>query len=389
MKEEKQSIPSLIKPSRILAIDLARGISVLMVIIVHTLWIYGDLITQSETLLGSVIHLIGKGTPMFLIAMGVSFTVSRNQRFKLAVKRALYILGLAYLMNFLKFVLPVLLGTVPDTFIQAYGWTVPVSLDNMIYMLGTGDILQLAGVSLIFMGIVNRFATNKFVPLILGLIIVLLSKVVHGFRLGITGVDYFLDLLWGAEWNVYFAVFPWFSFILIGMFFGMWYKEKNRSVSYIFRKMGIAGIVLMVLGGGLCFYNFDYNFGDYFHLGPGGSLYLAGFNLVLLWFTNILVKHVEPNRVFDFFYYCSKRVTTIYIIQWVLICWGMGVLGYQEFGVTGVLLLIPFYVLLTLGVQRLLDIVMGRGKKNKETISKEILKQNNYNNTSLAVKQHT
>ncbi len=359
---------SKIKPNRILAIDLARGVSVLMVIIVHTLWIYGDLHTQSETWLGSVIHFIGKGTPMFLIAMGVSFTLSRNQSVLLSIKRAFYILGIGYLMNFLKFVLPVLIGTVLDNFIAAYGWTTPVTLDNMIYMLGTGDILQLAGVSLLFMGIINKFSKNKYVPLVLALMIAVMTKAIHGFRLGVVGIDYILDLMWGAEWNVYFAVFPWFSFILIGMFFGMWYKERNRSDAYLFGRMLIAGIALMIIGGGLCYSNFEYHFGDYFHLGPGGTIYLAGFNLVLLWFAHLLVTRIKENRVFTFLYYCSKRVTTIYVIQWVIICWGMGFLGYQQFGVGTVLFLIPLYMLLTLGIQKLgLDRILFSKKTKKQT----------------------
>ncbi len=361
------------KYNRIHAIDLARGISVLLVIIVHCLWIYGDITTQSETWLGKAIHFIGKGTPMFLIAMGVSFTLSRNQSMVLSVKRALYILAVGYTMNFLKFVVPVLIGTVPDNFIEAYGWTAPATLDNMIYMLGTGDILQLAGVSLVFMGMINKWSKNKYVPLGIALLIALLTKEVHGFRFGIVGVDYLLDLLWGAEWNVYFAVFPWFSFILIGMFFGRWYKEQNKSNTYLFSRMLVAGVLLMLLGGGLCYYNFDYHFGDYFHLGPGGTLYLAGFNLVLLWLAHILVTRIKDNQVFGFFYYCSKRVTTLYVIQWVLICWGMGVLGYQQFGVIGVLSLILFYTLLTLAVQKfVLDrLSASRKSKNKVSLAKK------------------
>lgn len=358
-----------VKPNRILAIDLARGISVLMVIIVHVLWIYGDVATQTETWIGSIVHFIGKGTPMFLIAMGISFMLSRNQSIMLSIKRAFYILGVGYLMNFLKFVLPTLVGTMPDNFIEAYGWAVPVNLENMIYMLGTGDILQLAGISLLFMGIINKLFKNKYVPLIIALCIAVLTKEVHGFRFGFAGADYLLDLLWGAEWNVYFAVFPWFSFILVGMFFGMWYKERGESDNYMFIRMLIAGVVLMAIGGGLCYFNFEYHFGDYFHLGPGGTLYLAGFNLVLMWFANLLVTRIKENSIFRFFYYCSKRVTTIYVIQWVIICWGMGVLGYQQFGIVGVLLLIPFYILFTIGIQKVLLDKLLFVKKPKKQIS--------------------
>ncbi|WP_109433927.1 MULTISPECIES: heparan-alpha-glucosaminide N-acetyltransferase domain-containing protein [Aquimarina] len=357
---------------RILAIDFARGVSVLMVIMVHTLWIYGDLSTQGDTWLGEVIHFIGKGTPMFLLAMGVSFTLSRNQNMILSIKRGIYILLAGYIMNLLKFVVPTIIGTTPDSFIEAYGWTPPANMDNMLFMLLTGDILQLAGVSLLFMGVINKLSKNKYVPLIIAFLIILTTKEVHGFQLGIPGVDYIFDLMWGAEWNVYFAVFPWFSFILIGMFFGMWYKENNKSERYIFVRMLPAGIILMLIGGGLCYYNFEYHFGDYFHLGPGGAIYLTGFNLLLLRFAFMMVTRIQPNKVFDFLYYCSKRVTTIYIIQWVIICWGMGILGYQQFGITGVLILLPIFTIITLLLQKGLDILLTPKKvKNNKVISRK------------------
>ena len=125
---------------------------------------------------------------------------------------------------------------------------------------------------------------------------VVFTKEIQGFRLGIAGIDYVLDLLWGNSWNVYFAVFPWFSFILLGMFFGKWYKEKNKSNNYLFNSMLISGIVLAVTGGILCYYNFEYHFGDYFHLGPGGVVYLAGFNLILMWLAYKLVTKIKATR---------------------------------------------------------------------------------------------
>lgn len=54
--------------------------------------------------------------------MGVSFTLSRNQNILLSIKRTFYILAMGYLMNFLKLVFPVLVGIIPDNFIEAYGW---------------------------------------------------------------------------------------------------------------------------------------------------------------------------------------------------------------------------------------------------------------------------
>jgi len=364
--------------NRILAIDLARGVSVLMVIIVHTLWMYGDVHTQENTWVGEVIHFIGKGTPMFLIAMGFSFLLSRNQSILLSCKRALQLLLLGYIMNFLKFVLPTIIGITPDNFIEAYGWSAPASANNLGYMLLTGDILQLAGVSLFFMGVLNHFIKNKYALLLLALVIAVATPFVRGIHMDILFVDYFLDLLWDAEYHVYFAFFPWASFIFIGMFFGKWYREKGASEITIFNRILLFGVVLISIGGALCFTNFGFHFGDYFHLGPGGTIYLAGFNLILIWLAYALVKSIKHNKIFQFFYWASKRVTTIYIIQWVFICWTMGALGYQSFGVTGVLVMLPITITCTLILQKSMDKLFHKEKpvsrKEKQQNIKALIK---------------
>lgn len=356
---------------RIQAIDLARGISTSMLVVIHTLWMYGDQHTQTSTLLGTIVHFMGKGTGMFLITMGFSFTFSRKQSLKLSFKRGLTLLGVGYAMNFCKFIIPTLLGVVPDNFIKAYGWTPPATFENMLYMLSTGDILQLAGLSLFLMGIVNHFSKNKYVPLVLAVIIAGVSQMLRGIRAGVEGLDYFLDLLWGIHYNVYFTLFPWVAFILVGIFFGRLYKEAEKDINFTFKRMWQYGLVFLVAGGALCVYDFKYHFADFFHLGFGGTIYLVGFSLLLTWFCHWLLSVVKPNKMFQFFMYMSPRVTSFYFIQWVLVCWGMSVLGFQQLNATQVLITMPIMMAVCLGVQWLWDQLKARGKSKLQAPKKE------------------
>lgn len=333
--------------NRILTIDLARGMSVLLVVVVHTLWMYGDVHTQSSTWLGTIIHFIGKGTPMFLIAMGFSFCLSKRQCAKAIIHRGFGLLAFGYGMNLFKFIVPYFLGILPTNFIEAYGWESPLSFGQLVYLLQTGDILQLAGISLLLLVGVQKLGNNKFIPLILGFIILILTPFVRGLHLGVVGIDYLLDLLWGGEWNVYFAVFPWFFFILAGMFFGRWFQEKEQNQPFIFKQMLSWGILFVAIGGLLSYNYFEYHFNDYFHLGPGGAIYLLGFNLILLFITYTIATYFPSNAFFRFLCYSSQRVTLLYIFQWVLICFGMGLLGYQQQGVLAVIVLIPIITTLT------------------------------------------
>lgn len=358
---------------RLLAVDLARGMSVLFLVTIHTIWMYGSTYTQSETNVGVFIEWLGRATPMFLIAMGISFTLSRRSSPKRAAFRGLMILGFGFLMNFLKFVVPILLGFAPENFIAAYGWDAPLGIHQYLQLLKTGDILQLAGVCLILMGFIQRLATNKWILLILAFAVMALTPLVRGTTLGISWLEYPLQLLWGADWTVYFAVFPWFAFILQGMFMGRWLQERPERPTSVFNICGCMGLGMTALGGIAMWTDWDFHFNDYFHLGPGGALYLAGVNMTLYWLAHQLAIRIPPNRFWNFLVYSSKRVTLIYIVQWVLICWGMGIFGFQELNTNQVLILIPLFTGLTYGVTWLMD--WGLSNVRRKTVPKPTKKE--------------
>jgi len=343
---------------RLAALDMGRGLAVFLMMLVHTLWMYADKTTQSASLLGQVIHFIGKGTPSFLIIMGMSFMLSSRQSLNSALTRGAMILMLAFGMNILKFVVPIsVFGTMPQEFIAAYGWSEPLNLSQLFYLALTGDILQLAGVSLFFLALIRHYIKNKYLILLIAFAILSVSREVSGYRPGIVGLDYVSDLFFSASYQVYFPVFPWISFILFGMFMGIVIQENNGAPAKLFKKLPLVAGLTLITGGALCYMNFDYHFGNFFHLGPGGVIYLLGINLILLWSIQKLLASGINSRMIDLLFYFSKRVTSLYIIQWVLICWGMGIIGFQSLGAIDTLAMMPVVVVLSLSVQRVVDMV--------------------------------
>ncbi|MBW1294191.1 heparan-alpha-glucosaminide N-acetyltransferase domain-containing protein [Aquimarina litoralis] len=371
---EKQS--SIIKRSpknnRILAIDFGRGFSVIAMIMVHTLWIHAQQNVQSDTFLGHFIHFVGRGTPVFLITMGVSFMISRNQSIQSAIKRGILILGVAYLMNFLKFLTPILVGLMPDSFITAYGWESPLNIEKYMYLLLTGDILQLAGISLVILGFVRAYVKNKFLILGLAIVIAFLSVELRDFQSGTVGLSYITQLLWSNGYWVYFSVFPWISFILLGMFFGQWYIEMDYDQDKLFKRMFIGGIICILVGAPLVFMAEEYHFNDFFHLGPGGVIYLAGWNFAVLSIFHWLLTKTKNNSVYRTFYYCSKNVTSLYVIQWVLICWGMIFFGFQSMSELETIVLMPLFMGLTFMVHFVFMRLKKGFRSNRDTFKRKI-----------------
>jgi len=345
---------------RVVAIDLGRGAAVAVMVIVHTLWMYGSPATQ-ESSYGAFVHFLGKGTPMFLLAMGFSYMLSRRQTLARSARRGLYILAVGYAMNVLKFIVPIeVFGTMPETFIEAYGWSSPLSSSQLLYLVGTGDILQLAGLALIVMGVVRRYVQSPAGLLVLSFVTAAASGPLHGYRPGIPLIDGLSDLLWGAEWNVYFPVVPWIAVIFFGMALGTAYLRSSSDPEPVFRRMLPLGAALATGGAWLCYVDPDLHLRDFFHLGPGGAVHLMGVSAMLFWFAHRTRNFWTKNALGRFFQSCSHRVTSLYVVHWVAICWGMGIVGYHELDVGGVVIASAIVLAVSMGVDKTLRQVVHR-----------------------------
>lgn len=347
---EPMTRPRTPAKSRVFIIDLARGLAVFFMICVHTLWMLGSHQLQTETGFGHWVHLMGQGASAFLITMGFSFMVTPDRRLSRAFERGVFILLVAYLMNALKFLVPIyVFGTMPEAFIAAYGWQSPISPGQAAYLLGTGDILQMAGVSLFLIGLARRFVPNKYGILALMLASVGVSALVRGTRVGHPAPDYVLDVLWGTQWNVYFPVFPWIAHILAGMFLGSVYLEHDRDERVLMRAVGGLGLVLLVAGWTVSRNDWAYHFNDFFHTGPGGTLYLIGRALCVFYVAaRLLALRPLPAWFRAGVNHLSAHVTTLYVVQWTLICWAMGIVGYQTLGLAQTVALMPVMIVATL-----------------------------------------
>ncbi|GEJ46300.1 heparan-alpha-glucosaminide N-acetyltransferase domain-containing protein [Chryseobacterium sp. ON_d1] len=343
---------------RILTLDLIKGISVIGMIIIHTLLVYADVKSQYETAIGSFIVFLGRGTSIFLICMGITFMTSSHQSLKSALKRGALLVLAGLFMNFMKFMIPVIFNFAPDNFIQKYGWHAPIE-QQYVYLVQLGDILQLAGMSLLFVGFIREYVKNKYIILAIGLFVALVSREVSGMNLDYPVINYVLDLLFSTDYPayVYFPVFPWMAFIIIGMFFGKWFQELNYDSQQIFRNMLYVGLLFIAIGAPLVFLYGDYHYNGFYHMGPGGVIYFAGWTLFFLWLINTITANVKENGFMRVLKYCSKNLTSMYMIQWILISWGKGIFGYRQHEVGYVSVLILLYIILTFSVQTLVDII--------------------------------
>lgn len=175
-------------------------------------------------------------------------------------------------MNFLRGVLPVVVvsGMAPS---RAAG--IPAAVANCWDAFLEINILQFAGLSLIVMALIRELKVNRYVLLLLAALIACVSPSLWGIGSDLPVAKHFLDYLWGNKPSaeacisnlVSFPFFPWFTFVLLGMFLGD-FLTKSQDVGKTFRKMGIAGLAVLGVNLVAIIPDRHYHFGDYYHSRP-------------------------------------------------------------------------------------------------------------------------
>lgn len=345
--------------SRIFLMDVTRGLAVFVMIIVHTVLIFGNVDFQEGSNFGKIFHLLAQCTAAFLLCMGAAFIITRHTTLSYAIKRGVLAIVAGYVLNSFRYIIPLMLGILPEEYLAMYNMAYPITYNEYRYFFLTGDILQMAGISFIVLGFVRHYIKNKYIVLALAIGVVCVLPSIRGFRFegGTDGalywVNYACDLLWGATWKVWFPLFPWISNILVGMAFGLHFLDINRDEKRLVHDGGIVGVIILLIGLALCSTNWKYHFPNFYHTGPGGAILLMGANMVFLYIMNFIVAQPFMNvawykRVLT---YLSKHVTMIYIVQWVVVSWSMGIFGYHQSSWIELMALIPLMLIVSIGLE--------------------------------------
>jgi len=326
MSEQKQRVYSL---------DLARGLAVLFMICIHVLDAY-SLPSVKHTLGGWFVGFFGgpASAPVFMALMGASAYYSRHADLAFGIKRGFKIILLGYVLNLLRNTLPVLSVAV---FSPSSAAALPPALFDYKELFLELDILQFAGLSLIAMAFLRHWRVSRHVLLVSAALVALVSPPLWGVGGDIPVLGRVLDFLWGNHPSpedcignfVSFPFFPWFSYVLLGMFIGDT-LTRSADLKKTFRRFGLAGGVICAVTLPFLLPNFLYYLGDYYHSRPGIILLHCGFVLVWLYLCEIAVSKIPMNSVFRFFFGWSRDVNRIYMIQWTLIMWGAVLFNYFD-----------------------------------------------------------
>jgi uncharacterized membrane protein len=337
-----------IKKDRIISLDLARGMAMVFVVVVHVL---EQLSSQSvkDSLFGGVVN-IGTSmwaATMFMFLMGTGLVFSRSTTLGAGIRRGINLILLAFALNLLRGTLPTAVG------LGMHQFTIEDLKPNSLFVVTFEiDILHFAGLALIVIALIRRISTKWIFLLGTGIAVLLLCPLLYGHKVDSPVLAYFTNYLWRTEEYGHFPIFPWLAYPLFGMVFGHFLKNsKNREVFFI--QSAVLGLLLCLCGGYLA-YNYsefsmaswrsgDLNEGD---VHPLWVVFETGVLLVSLSLYQYIATRIPYNKIFDWLCFWSKEVTLMYCLQWIVIGW-IVIFITSYFGFVATLVSIPVVFVIT------------------------------------------
>lgn len=301
---------------RIVYLDLARGLAVFFMILQHAVIIF-DTDMGEKSVLGMIMLALGTApaAPVFLTLMGIFFSRKREITLNREILYGLKLVGLGYLLNLFRFFLPLSLEYLEN----------PVAIftlqkESPFDMLLSIDILQTAGYSWMVLALLKRYLPHKEgLYYILAGLLAILSPLFWCKTSVLTPLAAF----WGTAHNVFFPLFPWVIYPILGLAIGPSLLNPDKE-QLTLKLSALLGIITVLEGVALLFFLGDttlFSLGDYHRSGIAVQMILMGFVGIWMWLCKQLASRSLIKKIMPLLSFWSREVTKIYFIQWILFSW--------------------------------------------------------------------
>lgn len=313
--------------ARIQSLDLARGFTILFIAPIHAVMLYSKPEVY-QSWFGKALAFIaeGPGAQLFMLLMGISFSLSGNNNFVAVCKKALLLLMGGYALNVLKFILPAALHLMPAGLYAEL--QVGPDGNGYLHMLLIGDILHFAAFSLLVLWVVRQMPGYQRWALLFGLAVCFMAPLWYGLHASCKFFNYCLEMIGGQPPRIYFPLFPWLAYPLIGLSIGYYIKGLKR---FVFARLAITGCLLVVLHYCSFLNSLPCSETTFYRTCPPSTLYHMG--IVLMWLAGwhwVSRWCIRDNVCFGLLTSLSQNITRVYLIQWILIAWFLPVIGFRK-----------------------------------------------------------
>lgn len=337
------AVTGLAGRDRIRAFDLALGLAVFFMILVHVLWHWGAPDTWT-TPIGEAISFMAGPTaaPVFVFLMGASLGAAPRSSSVSLAGRGLWLVFLGYVLNVFRGFLPATLGLSAGV----------ITLDQIApftpwWLLTTVDLHAMIGFSLVIIAVLHARVRPGWPWIAIAAGVAIAGGALRGITFGTPLLDAPLTPFLGSAPNVYYAVVPWVAYPLVGTVFGgLIARSTDRPA--LFRRAALIGAALGIVGIGMILVQ-QPGFDVYTYWRQPLSFVVPIMGIVLMWLAlcDFVTRRAWIDRRLGIIYGWSNRVVAMYFTHWILIGWGVGLVGFRDLSLGAVLAAIAVAVVAT------------------------------------------
>ncbi len=294
---------------RVEYLDTLRGLAIFFMIMQHAFLVHEISAGDSNNIISVIFVALGTwpAAPVFMVVLGIFLMQSKRPN-KVLMFRGLKLLALGYLLNFVRFTIPLLIAKDSKAF-------------ELLFEI---DILQLAGLSFIILAGLRKIASNKFLfPTIMILIAFVSPYLWNDF-------NYLTDPFIGSSELVSFPVFPWIIYPMLGMYLSNTLLSLNKKKII---KLVLASFILTLIG---VLSISQHTIFDYPQHTFDLHFLITAFVFVYFLIVYGLTKKFGYPKILSMW---SKNITQIYILQWIIFGYSILFLNANQFGPIGTMII--------------------------------------------------
>jgi uncharacterized membrane protein len=302
-------------------LDIARGIAVISMVLIHILLEFGNTYAMEESIYGNIVQFFGgvPAAPVFMFLLGAGIIYSRKSTPAVLAKRGLLLLLFSYLLNLLRSVIPNMINGLHAG--EPFRKQFSLFYSDLLYV----DILQFAGLAMLYFALALKLKLKIFGHMIILLLFVLINYFVSPLAVSLDSLDNIylspiLALLFGNKLS-FFPFFVWIVYPIGGCIFATFLIQTINKNSFYRSLLSISSIVLvgyaiLVIGFGLPT-GYESEASYYNHNMLVSVLFLA---FIVFWISCVYFCSSYLNeKMLLFFKSASTLTTQIYVIHFLLI----------------------------------------------------------------------
>ncbi len=329
-------------------VDIAKAEMVLMLPFIHCI----IECTSDEGLCSGIPYLFDSiiggpfSAPMYLFAMGICLVYSRRQTTELWIKRGIILIGIFYLNNTCRFLIPYLIGYKISGDREQF-------LDPLFYRWLGNDVLLFAGLAIITIAIFKHFKLSDKAMLGIAAVLTVSTSIIGDVDTHSMFGNIFLGYIIGTDDATGYVIsdFPlltWLIFPVAGYAFGKVHRrilDKRAFYSIVSPIALLVPIVYFPIGIHFGWGMFGEGQNCYYHMMIWDVAVCLSLDLGMLGIWNFLSRYMSQG-INVFFNEVSRNITAIYCIHWVFVRTITNVILYIKNGTQ----LLPLWETMLLGL---------------------------------------